>query len=122
MSNYFYDLPIELQNYVIQIKSKEVIQSNWYKFICRKSFLMEKLYQMMFQNSYLINFNLVLFYIKKTSNILTGTNDCTIAWSKIINKLEYYMYLENVSQHYLHNELFNELDEHILIIKLKLNI
>ena len=32
MSNYFYDLPIELQTYIIHIKSANSIRNSWYKF------------------------------------------------------------------------------------------
>jgi len=101
MANYFYDLPVELQTYIIQIKSVNSIRNSWYKFnsvkyalfitlnaLCDKWYLSQKQSEIIHWTKRLwwrqsINknmpntwgkkeFEIMHIVLKRTSNIITN--------------------------------------------------
>ena len=95
MYNYFYDLPIELQTYIIQIKSADSIRNSWYKFIDVKTTLFTTLNKITTQ-IYLCDKDFQIMYIalKKTSTVITGKSDCHDAWRAVLNNLKFFIYIE----------------------------
>ena len=95
MYNYFYDLPIELQTYIIQIKSADSIRNSWYKFIDVKTTLFTTLNKISSQvcprNK---DFEIMYIALKKTSTVITGKSDCPDAWDAVLNNLRFFIYVQ----------------------------
>ena len=95
MYNYFYDLPIELQTYIIQIKSADSIRNSWYKFIDVKTTLFTTLNKISSQvcprNK---DFEIMYIALKKTSTVITGKSDCPDAWLVVLNNLKFFIHIE----------------------------
>jgi hypothetical protein len=96
MYNYFYDLPIELQTYIIQIKSADSIRNSWYKFIDVKTTLFTTLNKITSQICPRCEKDFQIMYIalKKTSTVITGKSDCPDAWRAVLNNLKFFIYIE----------------------------
>ena len=100
MYNYFYDLPIELQTYIIQIKSADSIRNSWYKFIDVKTTLFTTLNKISSQISPRYNdFEIMYIALKKTSTVITGRSDCPDAWLVVLNNLKFFIHIETSLTH-----------------------
>jgi hypothetical protein len=97
MYNYFYDLPIELQTYIIQIKSAASIRNSWYKFIDVKTTLFTTLNKISSQICPCYNdFEIMYIALKKSSTVITAKSDCPDAWLLVLKNLHFFISVETL--------------------------
>lgn len=130
MYNYFYDLPIELQTYIIQIKSADSIRNSWYKFIDVKTTLFTTLNNISSQICpRKKDFEIMYIALKKTSTVITGKSDCPDCWHGVLKNLRFFIHVQtsivndHLSRwHYTWLDFLNDIEFYLNIVQNKFYI
>ena len=120
MNNYFYSLPCDIQIYIIQISSANIIIHYWYKYIKIKLLLQQRI--MSFETFDVCNY-IVANTFSELSRVISPRIDDTEYWIPIIKNFGYNLIVErykNMTRSPFSSYNISYVAHLTLIIKLKL--